>query len=546
MKKRITAPREVLHELQQDYFICTKCKVCQAVHVQFCPESRFWRNCPSGTRFRWDAYYASGKMELARGLHTKELAPNEVMRDILYACNLCSSCQEQCYEVKQLLPTRVFELMREKAVAEGWGPMPEHKKLAESLEKNDNPFGEHLYLAGSQAWIAQYLAIYDRAKHVPEASQIAEKIMNYNMFKMNYNEESGRFRFGGPGVGAGKIQGKCAHFHTHAMNILGCLYVAMQTGNQKLLDRGLKAYEWGKSKSDNRVGFFPMVTYDEYVGAQTAETCEVADMIIAGLTLSKMGIDRWDDVDRWTRNQLAENQITWNDWITDGHLDRSSVSLTLPKGEYTTENAAYRALGSFAGWPAPNDFVGSGDWGIGKDPITLTVMNCCTGSGARALFAVWRDMLSFQNGELRINLLLNRASKWAEIGSYIPYSGRVDVKVKQPVNLSIRIPEWVIPEEVKVEVDGEARTVSFDGRYAQTGKVNKGQAVVMTFPISERTEKRTIEGFDYTFIIRGNDVVSVSPQGKYCPMYQRGHYRTGKTLYNKVTRFISDEEYEWW
>jgi Fe-S oxidoreductase len=142
MKKRITAPRQVLEELQADYSICTKCKICQGVHVQFCSDARFWRNCPSGTRYRWEAYYASGKMELARGLHTKEIEPNESMRDILYKCNLCSSCQEQCYEVKQILPTRVFELMRERAVAEGWGPMPEHAALAESLEKNDNPWGQ--------------------------------------------------------------------------------------------------------------------------------------------------------------------------------------------------------------------------------------------------------------------------------------------------------------------------------------------------------------------------------------------------------------------
>ncbi len=141
MKKRITAPREVLHELQQDYFICTKCKICQAVHVQFCPDTRFWRNCPSGSTFKWDAYYASGKLEIARALHVYELEPTESMRDILYTCMLCSSCHEQCYEVKQLHPTRVFELMREKAVREGWGPMPEHAALAESLEKNDNPFG---------------------------------------------------------------------------------------------------------------------------------------------------------------------------------------------------------------------------------------------------------------------------------------------------------------------------------------------------------------------------------------------------------------------
>ncbi len=161
MKKRITAPREVLHELQQDYFICTKCKICQAVHVQFCTESRFWRNCPSGTRFRWDAYYASGKMEIARGLHIHEIEPSESLRHILYTCMLCSSCQEQCWEVKQLHPTRVFELMREKAVREGWGPMPEHEPLRESLEKNDNPFGVEARKRGEWAKGLQ-------AKHLPK------------------------------------------------------------------------------------------------------------------------------------------------------------------------------------------------------------------------------------------------------------------------------------------------------------------------------------------------------------------------------------------
>jgi Fe-S oxidoreductase len=130
-----------MHQLQSDYSICTKCKICQAVHVQYCDDSRFWRNCPSGTRFRWDAYYASGKMEIARGLHTGEIDPNESMRHVLYSCLLCSSCQEQCYEVKQLHPTRLFELMRERAVLDGWGPMPEHAVLAESLEQNDNPWG---------------------------------------------------------------------------------------------------------------------------------------------------------------------------------------------------------------------------------------------------------------------------------------------------------------------------------------------------------------------------------------------------------------------
>jgi hypothetical protein len=122
----------------------------------------------------------------------------------------------------------------------------------------------------------------------------------------------------------------------------------------------------------------------------------------------------------------------------------------------------------------------------------------------------------------------------------------VELKIKEPLNLEVRIPEWVKPGEAKCEVDGQGRTVGYAGRYAQIGKVEKSQTVVVSFPISERTEKRRIEGYDYTFVIRGNDVVHVDPPGKYLPLYQRGHYRTGRPLYQNLTRFISHQDVSWW
>ncbi len=421
----------------------------------------------------------------------------------------------------------------------------------EVVPPESHPFDEYGYLAGTQAWIAQYLAVYDRALDDPAASQLAERIMNYNMFEIEYNEPDGRFK-PSKGVGAGPLREKnqYAHFHTHAMNILACIYVYMQTGNERLLERAVKAYEWGISRGNSRVGFFPMCTYDEYIGAQTAETCQVADMLIAGVTLARLGHDTWDDVDRWVRNQFAESQLTRVNWLRDGHLDYSRS----PVGEgyfdsprRTTEQVADRTLGAFAGWPSPNDWVGAEDWwGGDSHNIIYTIMNCCTGSGCRGLYSVWRDMISFEKDTLRVHLLLNRASGWADIDSYIPFTGRVDVKVKQDLKLALRIPEWVVPDAVTCTVDGKPRGLSFDGRYAQVGNVAEGEKVIMTFPISERTEKHTIEGFDYTFTFRGNDVVYVDPPGKYAPMYQRGHYRAGKPVYRKVTRFVSDEVFPWW
>ena len=416
---------------------------------------------------------------------------------------------------------------------------------------DDHPFKEYIYLAGAQAWVALYLAMYDAARKDAAASELAEKIMNYNMFEVEYNEPSGRFKTS-KGVGAGPLakNNNYAHFHTHATNILACLYVYHQTGNKALLERAIKAYEWGAGEGDRLVGYFPMCTYDEYIGAQTAETCQVADMVIAAVTLCRLGYDKWDDVDRWTRNQLVENQLTEIGWLTDGHLDYSRSEE--PAGFFdsprrTTDRVAERTLGAFAGWPTPNDWVGSEDWeGGDKQNKFYTIMNCCTASGASGLYAVWRDIVTHDQGRLRVNLLLNRASKWADVESHVPYTGRVDVKVKQALDLEIRIPEWVRPDQAECTVDGEPRALSFDGRYARVGEVGNGQTVTMTFPISERTENRNIEGFDYTFIIRGNDVVHVDPPGQYYPLYRRGHYRLGKTLYRKVERFVSDIEFPWW
>ena len=421
----------------------------------------------------------------------------------------------------------------------------------EVVKEENHPFEKYGYLAGAQAWIPQYLSMYDRALDDSVASELAERMMNYNIFRVEYNEPSGRFK-PSTGVGAGPLAEKnqYAHFHTHATNIIASIYVHMQTGNEKLLERAVKAYEWAITKSEGLVGFFPMCTYDEYAGAQTAETCQVADMVVAGVMLSKVGHDKWDDVDRWTRNQLAENQLMQTNWITDGHLDYSRSDAGegfFDNPRRTTDRVAERTLGAFAGWPAPNDWVGAEDWWGGDEhKILYTIMNCCTASGCRGLYIVWRDMISFEESKLKVHLLMNRASKWADIYSHVPYSGRVDVKVKTDMELDIRIPEWVQPGEALCAVDGVPRPLTYDGRYAQVGDVHTGQKVIITFPISERTEKRKIEGFDYTFVIRGNDVVSVDPPGKYYPLYERGHYRTGETLYTKVNRFVSDVEFPWW
>lgn len=427
----------------------------------------------------------------------------------------------------------------------------------EPVVKPKKPPGQNIgILGGMSAWVAQYLAAYDRAVGDPDALRLAEKLVHYNFEELKYFGDDGSFSDDvvanlGPG-------GAAAHFHTHAMNILAALAVAQKTGNEQMLKRAITAFEWAassKSTAEPLVGFFPEVIFRGKTPNVTSEICEVSDMIIAGIMLSKMGYDHWDDVDRWTRNQLAESQLTRVDWLSNGEVDWSKFEVpqeqrdaTFVDGRYTTDHVAERTLGAFSGWPSVNDWVGQSH----PDEL-MTVMNCCSGSGARALYAVWRDSISYvpslmpvQPGRLRVNLLLNRASQWADVDSYIPYVGRVDIKPKQELLLDIRLPQWVRPDEAHCTVDGEDRPLTFDGRYALVGRVDKGQSVSLTFPITERTEKIHAIGKEYTVVVRGNDVVWIDPPGKYLPFYQRGQFRTGDPLYRKVTRFVSDEEYPWW
>ncbi len=115
--------------------------MCQSINVQKVTSARFSYNCPCGTKYRFESYYAAGMLEIARAITNLEYEPSEITAKIIYSCNLCGLCQEMCFPLKSLHPTRIIQLMREKAVLEGWGPPPAHKRMIEDTESFDNPWG---------------------------------------------------------------------------------------------------------------------------------------------------------------------------------------------------------------------------------------------------------------------------------------------------------------------------------------------------------------------------------------------------------------------
>ncbi|MFX1394231.1 MAG: (Fe-S)-binding protein [Promethearchaeota archaeon] len=132
----------MLSEYRDEAARCGKCSICKIILPIEVKSAQYSAICPSGTRYHFDAYYASGKMEIVRAICDGDLKYTKKLLHILYSCTGCGACNVQCFYVKSLRPLEIFEEFKSKIVEDGFGPLPEHKKFAESIEENNNPYQE--------------------------------------------------------------------------------------------------------------------------------------------------------------------------------------------------------------------------------------------------------------------------------------------------------------------------------------------------------------------------------------------------------------------
>ena len=120
---------------------CIKCKGCTWVDHTYMPGARFMTRCPSAAMYKFDAYGAYGKMRIGHAMAEGLLEWNEKALEVVYACTLCGACDVGCKRNLDLEIELALESLRVKAVQDGVGPMPAHKKIARNIEQYHNSFG---------------------------------------------------------------------------------------------------------------------------------------------------------------------------------------------------------------------------------------------------------------------------------------------------------------------------------------------------------------------------------------------------------------------
>lgn len=373
-------------------------------------------------------------------------------------------------------------------------------------------------------WTMQGLAELCRTTGDEQTFELAGEVARYLAGPARLFDDQGRFLARHPSE-----MGPALHFHHNGNAMEGLASYALVAGDREIAALARASYEWARSTGSPLVGFFPEYIEDwpDDRGFIDCETCAVADMIQTAMNLSQAGEgDYWDDVDRYVRNQFIEMQILDAAAITRRAASYPRVEVA---ADEDAERVAERLVGSFATWASANDW-------FTMDTAGTTF--CCIGNGARTLYKVWDKMLTFEQGTLTIHLLLNRASAWADVASHVPYTGRVDISVKVGCEIELRIPEWVAPGEMAASVNGISRPVTTKGRYVRIGRVEPGDAVSVTFPISERRVHETIGGTAYALVVKGNDVVDISPGGRWYPFYKRERYRENEAGWVERDRFV--------
>jgi len=147
------------------------------------------------------------------------------------------------------------------------------------------------------------------------------------------------------------------------------------------------------------------------------EGCTVGDMTCLAIKLTDAGLgDYLEDVDQYVRNHLTELQILEQEPIYRNRRSQSHTREVLPWED--ADRFVERQIGALC------------DDATHPTLATPGTMHCCSYNGLIGFYHAWEGIIRENKGVAQVNLLLNRASPWLDIDSYLPYEGKVMIRNK--------------------------------------------------------------------------------------------------------------------
>lgn len=167
-----------LEKYRWDLVNCERCSMCKWVHPWSVKSKARAQICPSMKKYKYDAYSAQGRFDLARALLESEIELTPKALEVIYTCTLCGGCDVTCKFTRDMEPLEILHELRKYAVEQGKGPLPAHMPAIESIQKNNNPWLQPCSRRGH--W-ARKLKVKDLNRETAEVLYFAGCTYSYNV-----------------------------------------------------------------------------------------------------------------------------------------------------------------------------------------------------------------------------------------------------------------------------------------------------------------------------------------------------------------------------
>ncbi|MEK6797308.1 MAG: hypothetical protein AABZ39_21205 [Spirochaetota bacterium] len=292
------------------------------------------------------------------------------------------------------------------------------------------------------------------------------------------------------------------HVHSAVWFAIGLVKLGGFIKNERYVEKAVQIFEYVRSLS-SEFGWVPEYAQWHPMEEEHCETCCIKDMIVFALEAVELGYDYWDLINKYTRNQLTEQQIKDGCFI--------STADKADENGYTWKNIDTRAVGGWSGGGEPNSLSLS---------RFRSIAGCCVGTAPVALGMVYEKTIEEKNGGIYINFPIPRESSAAVIKTGYPNDGSMHVTMRTDGDVLIRHYDWM-GEQCSVTVNGTARPVAYRDNCMLIEKASRGDVIVLTHALNERVSHETVRGLSMHITWRGSDVVRMDPPGLPVQMYQR-------------------------
>ncbi|MBE6549162.1 MAG: hypothetical protein E7670_01895 [Ruminococcaceae bacterium] len=294
------------------------------------------------------------------------------------------------------------------------------------------------------------------------------------------------------------------HVHSACWVAAGLIYLGRVTGEESYLNAGERIYKYTRSLTSS-FGWVPEYAQWMDQSEEHCETCCIKDMILCSYELILCGkSEYWDDLNRFGRNQLSENQIKYTGYVT--------VDNTLPdKDGKTYHDLDKRLLGGYTGGSEPNS-------------ISLTrfrsIAGCCVGTGPIALGILWDNIVTDENGVLIVNIHTKKETEAWSLCDEMPDNGNIRFEARTAMNAGFRLYDWM-GSEWSLLLNGKPAEICMNEDTVYVKNLNVGDILELVFSMQTVEKKEFFAGREYTEFWRGGDMIELLPKGEHIRLYQR-------------------------